>query len=341
MSGPTNHQTPPPTSSPSSSPGPIAQQLVRLQGNGQTPSNPPQPTITPGKVLSKRRGKSWKETREWLNVIGVLLIPLLIGAYTIINNIQQTNLAQRQHDSDQHIAQQNRQADVTNQLDQQRETALKTYEDDISSLLLDRHLATSRPGDEVRTIALAKTLEVLRQLDGPRNDHAIQFLLDAKLIGTDFTAETFHTYNIVDFTFADLTNDDLSGANLSGVNLLGAILSGADLSGADLSGADLNEANLNKANLNKANLNGANLNGANLDGANLDGANLRWTSLVTADLNGADLSGANLNGADLSGADLSGANLNGANLSGADLSAAILPNGTRHPCQRGEEDFCK
>jgi hypothetical protein len=236
MSNPTNQQTPPPTSSP----GPIAQQLVLLQGAGQTP---PQPTTLPGKTPNKKKGKRRKEIREWLNIAGLLLIPLLIGIFTLVNTTQQTSLAQQQHDSDQHIAQQNRQADIANQLDQQRETALKTYEDDISNLLLDRHLATSRPGDEVRTIALAETLEVLHQLDGPRNVRVIQFLRDAQLIGVDLTAKT--PYNIIDFT--DLTNDNLSGADLRRATLIGADLNGAILRGAILHGANLNEADLSGA----------------------------------------------------------------------------------------------
>jgi uncharacterized protein YjbI with pentapeptide repeats len=321
----TNHQTPPPTSSSSSSPGPIAQQLVQLQGTGQTPPNPPQSTIIPGKTPSKKRDISRKEMREWLNIIGILLIPLLIGVYTIINNTQQTTLAQQQHDSDQHIAQQNRQADVANQLDQQRETALKTYEDDISSLLLYQHLAISRPGDEVRTIALAKTLEVLHQLDGPRNDRAIQFLQDAQLIGADLTPAIPYDHNIINFSSADLKNDDLSGTNLNG----------ADLNGADLSGAKLNGAILHWANLTWAGLNGAELNGAMLREANLTSAKLNRAKLIGAKLNGAKLNGAMLTRADLNGADLSGADL-----SGADLSGAIMPNGTRHSCQQGKEFYC-
>jgi uncharacterized protein YjbI with pentapeptide repeats len=324
MSSPTNQQTPPPTNSP----GPIAQQLVQLQGSGQTPPNPPQPTTIPGKTPNKKKGKPWKEVREWLNIVGILLIPLLIGVYTLANTIQQTSLAQ-----------QNRQADVANQLDQQRETALKTYEDDISSLLLDRHLATSRPTDEVRTIALAKTLEVLHQLDGPRNARAIQFLRDAQLIGINPLAKT--DYNIIDFSNADLTGDDLSGANLGGTHLNGADLSGVHLSYADLNRAGLYATNLSRADLSEADLIQADLRWANLSSTDLSGADLRETDLNRAFLNGADLYGANLNRAFLNGADLTRANLTRANLTGADLSGAILPDGTRHSCRQGEKIFCQ
>jgi hypothetical protein len=45
------------------------------------------------------------------------------------------------------------------------EAALKIYIDDISNLMLEEKLLTSEPGDEVRSIARAKTLNTLRMLD--------------------------------------------------------------------------------------------------------------------------------------------------------------------------------
>jgi uncharacterized protein YjbI with pentapeptide repeats len=297
----------------------------------------------------------WKDVREWLNILGVLLIPLLIGVYTVVSNTQQTTLAQQQHDSDQRIAQQSRQADAANQLDQQREAALKTYEDDLSTLLLDRHLHDSQPGDEVRIVALDKTLQVLHRLDGPRNARAIQFLQDAQLIGVNPT--TGKSHNIIDFSDADLHGDDLSEVNLIGVALFWANLSGVDLYGASLDGASLRGANLRGANLRVAHLSfvdlsGADLSGADLSGADLPRASLDGTSLRGANLSRVDFSDADLSGADLSGADLSGANLSEVNLDRADLSFAeligatvldiqlaetaslqgtILPDGSTHP----------
>jgi hypothetical protein len=49
--------------------------------------------------------------------------------------------------------------------DGQMEAALKIYIDDISNLMLEEKLLTSEPGDEVRSIARAKTLNTLRMLD--------------------------------------------------------------------------------------------------------------------------------------------------------------------------------
>ena len=50
-------------------------------------------------------------------------------------------------------------------LDNQRATALQTYLDRMSELLLEKNLRTSQPDDEVRTVARSQTLTVIRSLD--------------------------------------------------------------------------------------------------------------------------------------------------------------------------------
>jgi len=225
-----------------------------------------------------------------------------------------------------------------------RETALHAYIDNVSGLLLEKGLRSSQPGDEVRTLARARTVTLLSQLDTKRKLRVVQFLCESQLIA------------VVGLYGADLQEVNLAHMPLSGVNLVGANLSKADLSGANLSGADLSKANLSEANLNRADLSKAKLNGAhlnkanlkgaylstadlgyailseanlsetNLTGANLSKADLSYAILSEANLIVADLSRANLSEADLRGARLSGANFNGTNLNGADLSGANLNN---------------
>src|SRR5260370_27696641 len=43
---------------------------------------------------------------DWLQLLGVLAIPLVVAGATIFFGIQQANLAQQQHDNDQKISQQ-------------------------------------------------------------------------------------------------------------------------------------------------------------------------------------------------------------------------------------------
>jgi uncharacterized protein YjbI with pentapeptide repeats len=152
-----------------------------------------------------------------------------------------------------------------------QDEALQAYLDQIGQLLLDkeRPLRQSKEDDEVRTLARARTLTVLRRLDDERKASVLQFLHESGLIAKKCVV-------------VYLGRADLSRANLIKSNLIGAYLRGANLS--------------------RANLSGASLMGAELVRANLRGANLRGANLSISDLSDADLSGANLSDADLSGA---------------------------------------
>jgi len=136
----------------------------------------------------------------------------------------------------------------------QQIAALEAYQDHILQLLLDRSLKESPPESDVREVARARTLAVLRRVGKNRKGDVLQFLHEAGLI--------YKGKAIVDLREADLSGADLSDAKLNGIELSGVDLSGAmlkrtvlkwaDLSGADLTGADFSEANLTGANLSGA-----------------------------------------------------------------------------------------
>ena len=194
-----------------------------------------------------------------------------------------------------------------------RESALQDYLDKMTRLLLENKLRDSGPDAEVRGIARARTLTVLRMLDEDRKGLLMRFLFEMELIGSEPLVELFR---------ADLSRANLSGAFLAEANLGLVDLSGANLSYAFLSAANLNHTSLGEANLREASLNGAFLSWAILHKADLRGADLRGAALIEADLRGANLSEANLSEADLREANLKGADLKGADLKGADLRGA-------------------
>ena len=289
---------------------------------------------------------------DWLNLLGVLAIPAVVGLGAAWYTAQQGKVSDREN------------------TDNQRETALQAYIDKMSELLLEKKLRDSAEDDEVRKIARVRTLTVLLGLDDRRKASVLQFLYEFGLIdknkrmvdlsGADlsrvYLSRGFRIRNEADWRRANLTKADLletrailSGADLSRANLSGAYLNEADLDladlrgaylikadlhGADLRGADLQEAklyladlhgaDLRGADLSRANLSRANLSGADLHGADLRGAYLFWANLSRADLSGTDLSGLDLRVANLSRTNLSRTNLSGADLSGADLSGADL-----------------
>jgi uncharacterized protein YjbI with pentapeptide repeats len=192
-------------------------------------------------------------------------------------------------------------------LDQQRQTTLSSYLDDMSSLLLTNNLDTAKPGSTVLALATARTDTALRDLDGNRKGTLVRFLWEATLIN--------NRHPVI-----DLFEVNLSSAVFAGANLYQVKLSTDNLSRADFAYTVLNDANLSRTDLEQANLHGADLRGADLREANLSCSNLG--SGVIVECNG--VAGANMSGADLTGADLTGADLTGTDLSNSELFGAVV-----------------
>jgi uncharacterized protein YjbI with pentapeptide repeats len=202
-----------------------------------------------------------------------------------------------------------------------QDEALQAYLNQMSSLLLEKDLRTSKEDSEVRTLARARTLTVLGRLDRSGKIALMQFLVEADLVQRVDRREPIIS---------------LRGADLSDVGLFNADLDSANLIDANLSDASLRFAHLREANLSDANLSGADLYRANLSGANLGGGLTENKRLTEP----ANLSGADLSSADLSGADLSGAtNLLGAqgiitneelDQQAKSLKGATMPNGQKY-----------
>jgi len=259
-----------------------------------------------------------------------------------------------------------------------QDEVLQTYLDKMAQLMLDEAmpLRTSGEDDEVRTLARARTLTVLRRSDPARKRSVLDFLYEADLIKkTDpviYLGSTDFFSSVADLRGADVGGADLKGADL-GVQPLGK--NGANLSRADLRGADLKGANLHLASLRDADLSAA-----ELFRAALAEADLRYTHLVGTDFTEAKLGNANLSGASFrrpegstqqyaaqlkaagfpderieqairGRTNLTGADLRGVNLSEADLTGAIVSNeqldqaqslkGTTMPNGQKYEDWLK
>jgi len=216
---------------------------------------------------------------DWLQLL-IIPVVLAIGGYlfnyTTGRNERQANEQRAQ--TEQYIA-----------LDNQRETALQAYIDNMSELLLHEGLRGSADGAEVRKIARARTLRVLPRLDGARKRSVLQFLHESEPIQKNNPVVRISTAEIgqADLTWIHLEHDHLNGvhikeADLRWAQLYGAELRGTDLSHAKLSGADLREADLGWADLSHAKLSGADLSGAILIEANLTGATVTTEQLEKA-----------------------------------------------------------
>jgi uncharacterized protein YjbI with pentapeptide repeats len=251
--------------------------------------------------------------------IGLLIVPLVIAlAGWWLSEISTRN--------QQQIENQRAQAQQQIEDDRVRESVLQSYIQDMTELLLDKGLATSKQDQPVRGIARSRTLTAVRLLDADRKGILLQFLAESNLIGTGTV--NLETGNIPDTDPIIITPTDpiilLFGADLSDANLDDAFLPGTDLRSANLTRANLYRADLSNADLTHADLSSAFLPSASLWSANLSDANLSRTVLDDAFLSDADLSGANLSNANLVGTNLSPANLTGTNLSRANLTGTNL-----------------
>jgi uncharacterized protein YjbI with pentapeptide repeats len=282
---------------------------------------------------------------DWLQLLGVLAIPVVVGLGTIWFTEQRSNTEQIadeiRAENERYIA-----------LDNQRESALQDYINHMSELLLQEDLRNAPADNVIRKIARVRTLTVLRNLDPARKASVLVLLKEAGLInkedngivsleGADLSWANLGIANLGDTLAKEGLSwswmrvhgyqTDLKKTKLKRVNFRNAVLYGASLNEADLSEAYLSGAILRKADLTEANLREARLRHTNMKEANLTNADLSQAYLYAAKLNNANLSGANIDKAYLKYANLEGSNLTSEQLATtSSLEGAILPDGSKH-----------
>jgi hypothetical protein len=209
--------------------------------------------------VQKRENEDVQRAKTLWDWLQLLIIPavLALGGLWFTAKQEERQLAitdQREH--------------LVHLIEDQRsdDARLQAYLDEMSQLLIDKGLRDPQEQD-VRTVARAHTLTVLRGLDPENKRSVIRFVDESNLIQRDQRVLDLDGANLTD---ANLSNAPLDGTDLSGVDLRDANLQGANLQGADLSGADLRDGEDEDSR--GANLSGANLSDATLDGANLTGA---------------------------------------------------------------------
>jgi uncharacterized protein YjbI with pentapeptide repeats len=284
-------------------------------------------------IAGARRSWTGFQGKTVWDFLQLLIVPLMLVAIGLVFSLQQ--------DARQNSLEVDR-ARTERELAEQRaqDEALQAYLNQMSSLLLEKDLRTSKEDSEVRTLARARTLTVLERLDPDRKTAVLQFLIEAELVQSveggrgPIIALTSANLSDVNLSLVNLSGADLSEADLSNTNLFSADLRDANLFIADLKDANLHKADLRDAYLNTTDLRNAYLFSTDLSGANLCGAFLNNTILnrarlsdaimINANLSDASLYRADLSNTNLEGVDLSAVNLNNANLSDANLSGANL-----------------
>lgn len=234
-----------------------------------------------------------KTVWDWLNLLGVLAIPIVVGLGAAWYTAQQGKVSERAN------------------TDNQRETALQAYIDKMSELLLHEGLRHSSNNAEVRSVATLQTLIALPRLDGKRKGSVLLFLYEAGLIEK--------SNPIVHLGAAGLHAANLQGCDMSGnrgASLYSSFISYADLEGANFTGMHLREVFFE---------------GGNLQKARFIKADLRDSDFLLTDLRGTDFTGTDLTNASLVGANLTGAIISNEQLNTLkSLQDTIMPDGSKH-----------
>jgi hypothetical protein len=139
----------------------------------------------------------FKTLWDWFDLL-IVPIVLALGGYLFTRSENQRT---------QEIARETRQEDT-----------LQAYFDGMSQLLTDKDRPLHRTllGDNLSTVARARTLTVLSRLDGDRKARIVQFLFESGLIARDYRVLSLEG---ADLREANLSEADLRGAYLSNANL--------------------------------------------------------------------------------------------------------------------------
>jgi uncharacterized protein YjbI with pentapeptide repeats len=206
-----------------------------------------------------------------LKVISAMMLPLILGIFTIVISFEQHSMAREQRLEDRNELQQQRkqELDIANMQreiqqklidEQRREQTLANYMEDMGELL-EKSNGSLMSSPITSMLARVKSLNAIRQLDGSRNTLIIRFLYEtSQLTNTD-------TAKALDISTALLTKIDAS--------ILKDIPSGKMLS---LSGVILYECMIHRIVIENVNFSFATLKAINLSHVQLININFSFTT---------------------------------------------------------------
>jgi len=295
------------------------------------------PKIDEG-VVFERAKTLW----DWLNL---LIIPLILTFGAIaINNSTQRNIKLREEERvrlEKEKIEQRENFERWLKYDSAREQTLQEYLAVMQELILEKGLRETTQTNPVNEIARARTLDIVRRLDGERKRLVLDFLYQTGLIYkanpyVSLIAASFGvnptpliTSDTLVHQNPDFLDNVARAANLQQIylinaNLVGAVFCDVIFVNANLKGTDFTEANLENANLSGADLKDAIFVRAKLISSKFTAARAEYANFQDADLNNSSLNEAILQGANFQNADLRHAKFKYASLIGADLRNANL-----------------
>ncbi|CAF4165761.1 unnamed protein product, partial [Rotaria sp. Silwood2] len=223
-----------------------------------------------------------------MKLISSVGIPLTIGIFTLVTTLQ-----------NRHIARQEREQDINQAQDEQREAVFITYINDISRFR-DQNLQNLTKNADKLVYIHSKTLAALRTLDVERKKNILLFLRDSSLLSEDENS----ILSEADFSRIHLENDEclffkviFSGANFYRTSFRNCLFDNVifrrtDFRFSDLAGSifmdvqfiecSINEAIFHDTILSEVTFNGTTLARADFSRAKLDSIHLFNVNLTKA-----------------------------------------------------------
>ena len=270
--------------------------------------------------------------RKWTKLLLSTLVPLMIGAFTVITTLQQNKISALQRDQDKEEARLLRQHQEHQADNLHKENVYAVYLEEVSQLLMSNEEKSSLMQIRVKTLAS------LRQLDSERKKHLFLFLYDTELI---YEPPGKAVSSLLDVTDADFSGISFQGTSETGCSFIYLDLHHAYFSNASFINCYIDFSHFVDSTMHRTNFFKARLLRVFFKYALLDKSNFIQATLFQLSFFGASLLECNFTNAIFSKqqmVDFTTANLTGAIISDEQLSVAIiynsiLPNGTWGPIE--------
>ncbi|CAF1303164.1 unnamed protein product [Rotaria sp. Silwood1] len=317
-------------------------------------------------VTEPRSTSSRKDKIELIKIISAILVPLMIGVFTIVTTIQELKSNKQARDQELLIfhLQHEQNKDLADNA--QKQTILNEYQSFLAKLL--REDGIQLDGNKAsRLVTRYRTLTALAQLDPTRKVFLFKSLYEAKLISYKKYNATHNENPVIDLSSADLTNVYLEPSSssimdssvyeqmdLSGVNLRNASLSrlrfsnvrfrGTAMDMVDLrytfgTSVDFYDSSLNQATFYKAEYKDTIFREARLKNANLTRFICKDCLFMDSDLENAVFSDGNYYYGDFLGASMSNCIMVNAYFLNSSFAMADFNGCTMHKVEFVDSDF--
>ena len=247
---------------------------------------------------------------SWIKKLSSFAVPLTIGIFTLVTTLQ-----------NRHIARQERDQDMRQVEDEQREAVFVSYIDDISRFRDQNSVNLTQNPDKLIYVH-SKTLAALRTLDVGRKKNLLFFLKDSLLLSSDETSLLFDA----DFSEIRIEGEKckfsslvFSGAYFNQVSLLNCLFENIIFRGISFRRSNFTRSTFINTQFISCKMEEAIFHQVILSEVNFDGSSLNQADFTEVRFDSVTMSNANLTGAMVPSLD---------QVRSVEMINSILPNGS-------------